>query len=84
MGWDSRLACLQLQYPPGGADTTNIALSSFIAAMLLYPAVQMRGQAEVDSCIRSRLPSFDDLRDMPYVQAIMLEVLRSVAFIFCK
>ncbi|KAL4259703.1 cytochrome P450 family protein [Pleurotus pulmonarius] len=60
----------------GGAETTRSALSSFIAAMLLHPEVQMKGQREVDSCSRSRLPSFEDLPQMPYVQAIMLEVLR--------
>ncbi len=53
-------------------------LSTFIAAMLLYPDVQAKGQLEIDSYIDGRLPNFDDLPHMPYVHAIMLEVLRSV------
>ncbi|KAL4259437.1 cytochrome P450 family protein [Pleurotus pulmonarius] len=60
----------------GGAETTKAALSNFIAAMLLYPEVQKKAQQEVDSFTRSALPSFEDLPNMPYVQATMLEVLR--------
>ncbi|KAF7440055.1 hypothetical protein PC9H_000397 [Pleurotus ostreatus] len=60
----------------GGAETTKAALSTFIAAMLLYPEVQKKAQQEVDSFNRSRLPLFEDLPNMPYVHAIMLEVLR--------
>ncbi|KAF9494310.1 cytochrome P450 [Pleurotus eryngii] len=58
----------------GGAETTKSALSNFIAAMLLYPEVQKNGQKELDSYSQSRLPSFEDLPHMSYVQAIMLEV----------
>ncbi|KAL4252343.1 cytochrome P450 family protein [Pleurotus pulmonarius] len=60
----------------GGAETTKAALSNFIAAMLLYPEVQKKAQQEVDSFTHSTLPSFEDLPNMPYVQAVMLEVLR--------
>ncbi|KAF4575356.1 hypothetical protein EYR36_006715 [Pleurotus pulmonarius] len=60
----------------GGAETSHAVLSTFIAAMLLYPDVQAKGQLEIDSCIDARLPNFDDLPHMPYVHAIMLEVLR--------
>lgn len=49
--------------------------------MVLYPEVQKKAQQEIDSYNRSRLPSFEDLPSMPYVQAIMFEVLRSVSFI---
>ncbi|KAJ8698822.1 hypothetical protein PTI98_005489 [Pleurotus ostreatus] len=60
----------------GGAETSHAVLSTFIAAMLLYPDVQAKGQREIDSYIGARLPNFDDLPHMPYVHAIMLEVLR--------
>ncbi|KAF9490983.1 cytochrome P450 [Pleurotus eryngii] len=39
-------------------------------------AAQRKGQEELDKVASSRLPSFEDLPHMPYVQAIMLEVLR--------
>ncbi len=44
--------------------------------MILFPEVQKRGQEELDKFASSRLPTFEDLPYMPYVQAIMLEVLR--------
>lgn len=47
--------------------------------MTLYPHVQARAQAEVDSVIGpagQRLPSFSDRPDLPYVEAIVLELLR--------
>lgn len=61
----------------GGAETSHLALSTFFAAMLLHPEVQSKGQKELDAHIGSRLPEFEDLPHLPYVRAIMLEVLRS-------
>ncbi|KAG9225725.1 hypothetical protein CCMSSC00406_0009322 [Pleurotus cornucopiae] len=60
----------------GGSETSHLALKTFFAAMLLYPDVQRRGQKELDAHVGSQLPTFDDLPHMPYVHAIMLEVLR--------
>ncbi|KAI0341374.1 cytochrome P450 [Trametopsis cervina] len=63
----------------GGADTTPSSLASFILAMTLYPHVQARAQAEVESVIGpagQRLPSFSDRPHLPYVEAIVLELLR--------
>ena len=47
--------------------------------MLLYPDVQKKGQEELDGYLGARLPVFEDLAHLPYVRAIMLEVLRYVA-----
>jgi len=46
--------------------------------MILYPEVQAKGQAEIDSVIgaTSRLPEFDDRPLLPYVDAILRELLR--------
>lgn len=44
--------------------------------MLLYPDVQKKGQAELDAYLGVRLPAFEDIPHLPYVRAIMLEVLR--------
>ncbi|KAJ8699050.1 hypothetical protein PTI98_002207 [Pleurotus ostreatus] len=60
----------------GGAETSHLALKTFVAAMLLYPSVHDRAQQELDAYIGSQLPTFDDLPHMPYVHAVMLEVLR--------
>ncbi|TCD64489.1 hypothetical protein EIP91_004050 [Steccherinum ochraceum] len=61
----------------GGADTTASSVKSFLLAMALHPDVQVKGQAELDSVVgQDRLPVFDDIEQMPYVRAIVKEVLR--------
>ncbi|KAK0193893.1 cytochrome P450 [Armillaria mellea] len=60
-----------------GVDTTASAVLSAILAFLLYPEVQAKAQAEIDAAIgHSRLPTFDDRAQLPYINAIVLEVLR--------
>ncbi|KAH7911996.1 cytochrome P450 [Hygrophoropsis aurantiaca] len=60
-----------------GFETSASTLHSFILAMLLYPDVQKRAQAEIDAVIDSkRLPTFEDRYSLPYVDAILREVLR--------
>ncbi|OAX32366.1 cytochrome P450, partial [Rhizopogon vinicolor AM-OR11-026] len=45
----------------GGTHTTVIAITSFILAMMLYPEVQKRAQAEIDSVVgQDRFPNFED------------------------
>jgi cytochrome P450 len=49
----------------------------FVLAMVLYPDVQKCAQAEIDSVIgKDRLPLFEDRESLPYVDAIVREVLR--------
>ncbi|OJK03520.1 hypothetical protein ASPACDRAFT_49667 [Aspergillus aculeatus ATCC 16872] len=60
-----------------GADTTVSALSTFILAMTLYPHVQRKAQDEIDVVIgENRLPTFNDRSDLPYINALVKEVLR--------
>ncbi|KAL5511417.1 hypothetical protein ACEPAH_4633 [Sanghuangporus vaninii] len=60
-----------------GSDTCVAALSGFINAMTLYPDVQKKAQAELDAVVgTSRLPTLDDKKDLPYVTAVMKELLR--------
>ncbi|CAL1709839.1 unnamed protein product [Somion occarium] len=61
----------------GGADTTRSAIQLFLLAMVLYPDVQRRAQAELQSIVGSnRMPAFADRPSLPYVQALILEILR--------
>ncbi|KAG1858592.1 cytochrome P450 [Suillus tomentosus] len=63
----------------GHAGTTTSTLYVFLLAMVLYPEVQARAQAEIDSVIGEtleRLPDWDDRASMPYINAIILETLR--------
>ncbi|KAH8103582.1 cytochrome P450 [Cristinia sonorae] len=60
-----------------GADTTTSAASSFLLAMAIFPQVQKRAQAELDRVVGpSRLPEFEDLARMPYIQAVAMETMR--------
>ncbi|KZP06538.1 cytochrome P450 [Athelia psychrophila] len=47
---------------------------NFVFAMIQYPAVQRRAQAELDSVLGpDRLPTFDDMPALPYLSAITKE-----------
>ena len=39
----------------------------------------MKAQAELDRVVGGRFPGFGDAEDLPYVSALVKEVLRSVA-----
>jgi cytochrome P450 len=61
----------------GGADTTVFALGTFVLAMLACPEVQKKAQAEIDSLTGGRyLPSFEDEASLPYISALVKEVMR--------
>jgi cytochrome P450 len=52
-------------------------MSSLFVALILYPEVQKRAQAQIDSVVsRDRLPTFEDRSRLPYIEAICKELLR--------
>lgn len=52
-------------------------LSTFFLAMTLYPRVQKRAQEEIEHVVGgNRLPDFSDLDDLPYLSAMIKELLR--------
>ena len=52
-------------------------LTSFVLRMLLHPDIQRRAQLEIDTVVGTdRLPSWDDEPNLPYVSAVMKEVMR--------
>jgi cytochrome P450 len=60
------------------SDTTISASGSFFYFMAVNPGVQEKAQREIDRVIgRNRLPNFSDRPNMPYLEAIYREVLRS-------
>jgi cytochrome P450 len=60
-----------------GSDTTGSAVLAFFLAMLVYPDVQIRAQAEIDRVVgKGRLPKHADRKDLPYVGAVVNECLR--------
>jgi len=61
----------------GGAGATVGTLCSFVLAMALYPDVQKKAQAAVDSVLQhQRLPDFSHYGRIPYLDALVNEVLR--------
>ncbi|KAJ3849625.1 cytochrome P450 [Lentinula lateritia] len=60
-----------------GTDTTVVTLWSFFLAMTKYPEFQKKAQEELDRVVGAkRLPDFDDRDSLPYIQAIVYEVMR--------
>ncbi|KIJ62862.1 hypothetical protein HYDPIDRAFT_30008 [Hydnomerulius pinastri MD-312] len=58
-------------------ETSSSALSAFVMAMIIFPSVQEKAQAEIDRITgESRLPDFSDRESMVYMEAIYREVLR--------
>ncbi|KAH9930522.1 cytochrome P450 [Epithele typhae] len=58
---------------------TPSSINAFILAITLNPHIQTRAQAELDALLGApptRLPTLEDRPALPYVSAIVLEVLR--------
>ncbi len=50
---------------------------SLFLALVLFPQVQSRAQAELDLVIgRDRLPTFNDRPRLPYIEALCKELMR--------
>lgn len=61
----------------GGADTSVSSMQLFFLAMSIHTDVQRKAQAEIDHVIGSgRLPTLVDRANLPYVSALVSEVLR--------
>jgi hypothetical protein len=57
-------------------QTVSVIYSLFLA-MTLFPDVQKKAQAEIDAVVGpDRLPSFVDRDSLPYIDALVKEVLR--------
>lgn len=65
-----------------GSDTTVSGLNTLILMLVMFPDVQKRAHAEIDRVIGpDRLPEFSDEEDLPYIAAIIKEILRWAAFV---
>ncbi|EIW84425.1 cytochrome P450 [Coniophora puteana RWD-64-598 SS2] len=61
----------------GGAESSSSVLQTLVLAMLKNPAVQRRAQADIQSVIGDdRLPTFEDRPSLPYIDAVLREVMR--------
>ncbi|OAX34801.1 cytochrome P450 [Rhizopogon vinicolor AM-OR11-026] len=58
-------------------ETTVGTILVFLLAMVLYPEVQVKAQADIDRVVgKDRLPNFNDRPALPYVEAVLRETLR--------
>jgi hypothetical protein len=44
--------------------------------MISFPGAQLKAQQELDHVLKGRLPEYDDLKDLPYITALVKEILR--------
>ena len=59
----------------GGSETTSSYLQSLILALTVYPDAQRKAHEEIDRVVgEQRMPTLDDLENMPYIHAMILEV----------
>ncbi|KZO97176.1 cytochrome P450 [Calocera viscosa TUFC12733] len=60
-----------------GSDTTAVTINHGLLAAAKHPTAQSKVKAELDAVVGSdRTPSFDDLDDLPYLNAFIREVYR--------
>jgi cytochrome P450 len=72
----SRKVCTFLAESHDSAKTVASMCSLFLA-LVLYPHVQQRAQAELDAVVgRDRLPTFEDRPRLPFIEAICKELMR--------
>jgi cytochrome P450 len=74
---------LELAYDVGityeaGSDTTTMAMEVFVMATVLYGATfVLKARKEIDNVVgQNRMPAFSDNPALPYLQAVVNEVLR--------
>jgi cytochrome P450 len=60
-----------------GSETTATTINNWMLAMVLFPETAKKAQEEIDRVIGSeRLPQFSDQENLPYIRAMIKEVLR--------
>lgn len=79
-GDDEEAMYLATSVMAAGGDNTRMAMNVFIMAMVTRPEAQLRAREEIDSVCTDgeslRLPRISDRSAMPYVAAMIKEVLR--------
>jgi len=60
----------------GATDTTLSAIQTIFVAMISFPEAQLKAQEELDRVLQGRLPEYNDLKDLPYIAALVKEILR--------
>lgn len=79
-GDDEEAMYLATSVMAAGGDNTRMTINTFIMAMITNPEAQARAREEIDRVCTDgetlRLPRMSDLSEMPYIAAMIKEVLR--------
>ncbi|KAF9447745.1 cytochrome P450 [Macrolepiota fuliginosa MF-IS2] len=59
-----------------GADSTVSTISKFFLIIVRFPELYKKAQAEVDRVLKGRLSEDSDIDSLPYLSALLKEVLR--------
>lgn len=51
-------------------------MNSLILGLVAFPEVVGKAHRELDSVVGDRLPQFEDIPNLPYIRAMVKEVLR--------
>lgn len=61
----------------GGSDTSSAVITSCIQALVQFPEIQKKAQAEIDAVVdESRTPVWSDFAQLPYVTQVVKESQR--------
>ncbi|ESK85923.1 cytochrome p450 [Moniliophthora roreri MCA 2997] len=61
----------------GSSESTASVLKYLIMMLVIFPDVQRKAQAEIDRVVgRERMPTLSDIKDLPYIQALIKEIHR--------
>jgi cytochrome P450 len=65
-----------------GHETTAHALTWAWYLLATHPEVTARAQAEIDSVLAGRTAALDDLKEMPYIEQVVKEVMRLLPSVY--
>lgn len=65
-----------LDFFQAGAETSSTTLLWLVMLMSLHPEVQTKCQKEVDNHLGEKLPTIDEMNNLPYIVATLMEVQR--------
>ena len=67
----------------GASDSSSNFITWFILYMMLNQELQNNLQVEVDKAVgKNRIPVWEDVKNMPYLQATVCEIMRHSPFVF--
>ncbi|KAK7946581.1 cytochrome P450 [Apiospora aurea] len=76
-GFSDDIACyMSGSLLQAGSETTAAILIGFVQAMVVFPEVAAKAQAEIDRICGDRLPDLNDFPDLPYIRGCVKESLR--------